>query len=57
MIVVRSEGVRGLDAVLPGQMPAGEIGGARGVLENIGIVKTDAIGREIKAPIVRPMIT
>ena len=30
VIVVRNDGVRGPDAVLPGQMPAGEIGGARG---------------------------
>ena len=33
VIVVRDEGVRGPDAVLPGQMPAGEVGGAKGVEE------------------------
>ena len=36
VVVVRDEGVRGSDAVLPGQMPAGEAGGAKGV-EEVGV--------------------
>lgn len=28
VVIVRDEGVRGPDAVLPGQMPAGGVGGA-----------------------------
>ena len=33
VVVVRDKGVRGSDAVLPGQMPAGGVGGAKGVEE------------------------
>lgn len=33
VVVVRDEGVGGPDAVLPGQMPAGEVGGAKAVEE------------------------
>ena len=45
VIVVRDEGVRGPDAVLPGQMPAGGVGGARGVEE----VEVDVILENLKS--------
>ena len=44
VIVVRDEGVRGPDAVLPGQMPAGGVGGARGV-----VVEADVILENLKS--------
>ena len=45
VVVVRDEGVRGPDAVLSGQMPAGEVGGAEGVEE----VEVDAILENLKS--------
>jgi len=45
VVVVRDEGVRALDAVLPGQMPAGEVGGAKGVEE----VEVDVILGNLKS--------
>ena len=45
VVVIRDERVRGPDAVLSGQMPAGEVGGAKGVEE----VEVDAILENLKS--------
>lgn len=47
VVVIRDERVRGPDAVLSGQMPAGEVGGAKGVEEVE--VEVDAILENLKS--------